>query len=285
MESSLVLLPKNTQEIKIGLLWSEIKSKYDEIINKAAKDIEIKGFRKGKAPKKLVEEKIDKNKVFQEVIKEIVPEIYRQTLQKYNLQPITTPKIELIRAEEHKDWQIKITIAQKPPVNLGNYQQMVREVKKESAKIWTPDSAGKQTKKDEPTTQSQKINKILTKLLETIKIEIADLIVENELNRRLAQTLDEVKKLGLTLDQYLASTNKNVDQLKQQLKIQVVKDLQLQLILEEIADAEKIIVTDTEIEKMIAQAPEAEKEKTKQQKYFLASVIRRQKTLDYLLNL
>jgi len=62
-------LPKSTVEIEIKISWDEIKSSYDKIFTKVSEGTEIHGFRKGKAPKELVQKQIDKAKLYEEVLK------------------------------------------------------------------------------------------------------------------------------------------------------------------------------------------------------------------------
>ena len=69
--SILKQLPKSTAELEITIPWSEIKTTYQVVLDQVTKESEIPGFRKGKAPKKMVEEKIDKGKIYEEVIKRI----------------------------------------------------------------------------------------------------------------------------------------------------------------------------------------------------------------------
>ena len=70
--TKLNFLPRSTVEIEITIPWEEIKTTYDEKLKEILKEAELPGFRKGKAPKNIVEEKLDKTKLFEEVIKDIV---------------------------------------------------------------------------------------------------------------------------------------------------------------------------------------------------------------------
>src|SRR3989338_7061682 len=114
--SQVKYLPKTTVEILIDIPWTEVKISYEKILEKVSLDTEIAGFRKGKAPKKLVEEKIDKKKIYDEVIKEVIPKVYDEALKQNKIIPITSPKIELLKAKQGEDWQAKVTVALKPKV-------------------------------------------------------------------------------------------------------------------------------------------------------------------------
>src|SRR4030042_5686359 len=178
INSVLKELPKSTTEISVTIEWSDVKLNYEKILNNVLTQVEIKGFRKGKAPKKIAEKSIDKSKIYEEVIKEIIPKIYQDTISKNNLKPVSSPKIELIKAKENEDWQIKITLSEKPKINLKNYQAKIREAKKAKVKIWTPGQ--KEEKKDIPSKIS--VEEIIEAFVKEIDIEISDLLIEQATN-------------------------------------------------------------------------------------------------------
>jgi len=123
-------------------------------------------------------------------------------------------------------------------------------------------------------------------VMESATIKIPKIIIEQEVDRLLAQTLDEVKRLGLTLDQYLASTGRSTESLRQEYEKKAENDIKLEFLLQKIAEDEKIVVEDKEIDEAIAQAKtDAEKQNLQNNRYLLASIIRQQKTLDFLRNL
>ena len=275
-------LPDGTIDLTITIPWPEIKTAYDKFFNQAVGQVEVPGFRKGKAPKEMAEKKVDRTKVFEEVIKEIIPQYYTQAISSNNLKPIVNPKIELIKAKEDEDWQFKATICEKPKVDLGNYRQSISAVNKKSP-IWVP---GKDKEKPEEKEERTKtLGGILELLLKEAKVTLPDILLENEVNKMLSNLLDELQKLGLTVEQYLASKGKTTEQIRQEYREEAKKTLSLELILEEIAEKENITVSPHEIEDFIEKAPAEEKPILSQRRYFLASILRRQKTLDKLLNL
>ncbi|OQA93148.1 MAG: Trigger factor [Microgenomates group bacterium ADurb.Bin219] len=283
-------LAKAETEIILHLPWEEIKNKYEEVVNKSAADAQIKGFRKGKAPKKLVEETLDKSKVYSLVVQEILPSYYETAIKDNNLKPIVNPKVSLDSAKENENWEVRILIAEKPQFSLGNYKEEIVKINK-SAEIWVPGKdEGKKDKENDPQAiqkkKDEKIQAALKWLSENIKMDFSDLIIEEEVNRRLSQLVEQTQKLGLTIEQYLVSTGKSVDQIKSEYQKEAASLWQIEFILEEISDKENLTVEEKEINELIEKAgSEEEKKALTTQKYLLASVVRRQKTLDFLANL
>ncbi len=281
--STVKQLPKSTVEIEIKISWDEVKAVYEKVFDQVTKELELPGFRKGKAPKELVEKNIDKTKIFEEVIREIIPKAYATAVKEHNLQPVISPKIEVLKAKENEEWVVKATIATRPKVNLKNYKEKIREAKKPKAKIWTP---GDSKEKEDKETKKPDLDLLINTLLAEAEVGISDLLISEEANRLLADLLDQVRKLGMTIEQYLLAKGKTTEQLRAEYAVQAGKNLGIEFILAEIADSEKIIVGNEDIEKLLekVEKPE-EKEKLRKDSYYLAHLIRQQKTLDFLYNL
>lgn len=280
------LLPKNTVELIIDIPKQEIKSAYQKAFLSLQKELTLPGFRKGSVPKELVEKNIKKEKVYEKLIADLIPRIYEEIIKKENLTPLSLPKIELLKAKEEEDWQIKITLAQKPTVDLKNLKQIVQKVKAEQKKedIWVPGKTQKEKENQEVKNQKL-LNLILNALLKEISCEISDLLIEEELNHRLASLLDDIKKIGLTVDAYIKSKNLTVEQLKEQYRKEIEETYKLEFILLAIADKENITVEKQDLEKIFVNLSPEERKKAEENSYFYASILRKQKTLDFLINL
>ena len=280
------LLPKNTVELIIDIPKQEIKNAYQKAFLSLQKELTLPGFRKGSVPKELAEKNIKKEKVYEKLIADLIPRIYEEIIKKENLTPLSLPKIELLKAKEEEDWQIKITLAQKPTVDLKNLKTIIQKIKAEQKKeeIWVPGKTQKEKENQEVKNQKL-LNLILNALLKEIPCEISDLLIEEELSNRLASLLDDIKKIGLTVDAYLKSKNLTVEQLKEQYRKEIEETYKLEFILLAIADKENITVEKQDLEKIFVNLSPEERKNAEANSYFYASILRKQKTLDYLLNL
>lgn len=287
-------LPKNTLEITVDISPDEIEKEYQKTFEILQKELAVQGFRKGKVPKTIAEKHISKESVYQELLKTLIPRVYREIVDKEGLKPVVSPKIELVKAkdlpagrQEKQAWQILIKVAEKPEVILGDYKKSIKEAKEAQKKddIWVPgkDKTKPETKEKD---NSQVLNIVLAELLKKTNCEISDLIVEGEVEQRLARMVDDIQKIGLTVEAYLKSKNITVDQLKSQYRREIEDTYKLEFILSEIADKEDIKVEPAEIDKLFVNIKE-EKEKAaaKANSYFYAMIIRKQKTLDFLIGL
>ena len=171
MLTALKRLPGNTVELTITIPWTMVQFTYERILNELLKEVELPGFRRGKAPKDLALKQINETKVYEEVLKEMVPKIYADSVKEQGLQPIISPHIEVLEAKAKADWKLKITTCEKPEISLGNYREAVRKLHDKSGKIWVPGEDKDDKKPKEPT-----VGELLEALYTEIKVDLSPLI-------------------------------------------------------------------------------------------------------------
>ena len=285
MTSALEKKDDGTLVLTMTIPWTSVEQTYTSVVEKQKKETELPGFRKGKAPTKLVEEKLDTNKTYEEVVQELIPKAYADAVKEQNIHPIIVPKVELVQAKEKNDWIIRAYTCERPVVTLGDYKGAIREVKStKQKKIWVP---GQEQKKEEKEEDKQPtIEELLRALSGVVTIRIPSLLIEHEVNRLLSDLIDQTKKLGLTVEQYLASTSRTSESIRKEYEAQANQTMLLEFSLEDIADKEGVLVSYDDIDTVIKTAKtEDEKRSLEKSRYYVASVLRRQKTLDFLASL
>ncbi len=264
-----------TIKITITLPASDIAKARKEVIESLAKSANLPGFRKGKAPAKLVEDNINEDQAREEILKRLIPQAYTEAVQEQKIKPIMNPKLHVEKIEEGKDWVFHAFTCEFPEVTLGKYKDAVSKITSKS-KIIVP---GKEQ-------QKPSMDEIMKAILESVKVQVPGILIEQEADRLIAQLLDDIKKLGLSLDQYLASTKRSPEDLRAEYAGRAENDIKLEFVLQKIAETEKITVEPKEIEEAIQKAPNpAEKQNLEANRYLLAGILRQQKTLDFLMNL
>jgi len=286
MTSILKKLPDNTLELTITIPWKRVQKTYQETLATLAKKAEIKGFRQGKAPLKLVEQKLGKTTLYEEVLKTLIPQAYLEAVKEQKLKPIVSPQIKIISLQEGKDWQIQALTCEQPAVKLGDYQGEIRKALA-SEKIWVP---GKDKESAQPNSEkdNQRLQKILTILLKTAQVKIPALLIDQEVNRMLAKLIDQTNHLGLTVEQYLASIGKSNEQLKEEYRKQAEESLKLEFILAQIAKKQGIKIEEKEVDQMIKAVPDEETQKKMNhpaQRAYLRQLLKKRRVIDNLMKL
>ncbi len=290
MTSTIDRTPDGSVALTITIPWTDVSKTYEKTIVDMVNKAELPGFRVGKAPRELVEKNLDKSKVYEEALKELIPAAYNDAITQQGVKPIVSPKIELKTATENKDWIFIAHTCEKPQVTVGDYKKAITELKaSKGKKIWKPGDSpageGLTEDKDNPSADGTKptLDELLVALYGSVKTTLPPLLTEHEVNRLLSELIDQTKKLGLTVEQYLASTGRSSESIRKEYEEQARRTLTLEFALEEIADQESILVSDDDIDAVIKTGKTDEEKKTLEaQRYYLASVLRRQKTLDFL---
>ncbi len=252
-----------------------VKKTREAMVEEMAKQADVPGFRKGKAPTKLVAEKLAPERVREETLRKLLPQGYMEAVKQHNIHPIMNPKIQVKKLDDEHDWEFMAITCESPIVELKDYRKAIQNVTAKS-KIIVPGKEPEQPKLDD----------IVKSLMEVVSIKIPQVLIEAEVDRLLAQTLDEIKRLGLSLEQYLSTTNRNADDLRKEYAQKAEADIKFEFTLQKISEVENITVDGKEIEEAIHKAQDdKERQHLEQNRYLLANIIRQQKTLDFIKNL
>lgn len=263
---------KSTYEITTTIPFKKVEETYNHILEHFAEHAKIKGFREGKAPLKEVEKAADKGQIYGEVINHLAPEAYNQAIKEAKIKPIITPRITIkeFNFEDKKDLILEIKTVVKPEVKLP-------ESIKPAVKIAKPG--------EEKENVDEKQAKALQNLVEKSEVEIPALLVEEEVERSMSRLIDQTERLGLTVDQYMQSVKKNPEILRQEYEHKAKQSLKQEFVMLEVADREKVVAGEKEVEELIAAAGD---EKIRQElskpehKEYLESVIIKRKVLELI---
>ena len=280
-----------TIQITFTIPWEVIKKSRKEAIIELGRDIEIPGFRKGRAPEDKVQEQIPQNSLLEKTLGNILPKALTDAIVKEKIKPAIYPKFEILKKDEDNDWQVRAQTAELPEINLGDYRKIISESGKVK-NIWTPqDARGKSRGIEKPKepTREEKEQLVIKLLLENIKLEIPNILIEEEVNVRLSRLLERIEKLGLTLDGYLSSINKNIEALRSEYNEQVKQSISLELILSKIAEEEKLVIGSSQIEAAINATSSDPKLKgtlsSPEQRRIIESILKRRVALENLVKL
>lgn len=188
-------LSNGTIEIKLVIPWSDILAAYEKEVDEAVASAEIQGFRKGKAPRNLVEPKLDKSHLYSHSVQHLLPDVYATAIKEHGLKPILYPQIKIIKGQEDQDWEFQAITCEAPEVKLPPKLIKLDELKKQ------------------------------------VDVKVPDLLVEEEANHRLASLVENITKLGLTTESYLSSKKLTPTTLKSQISQSSRTDLETEFIL------------------------------------------------------
>ncbi len=97
---------------------AELDKSLDEAYRRLVKEVSVPGFRKGKAPRAILERHIGKGALLEEALEHLVPQLYKQAVQSKDLQPVAEPELEITQTDP---LVFKAIVSLKPEVKLGDY--------------------------------------------------------------------------------------------------------------------------------------------------------------------
>ncbi|MCR5516415.1 MAG: trigger factor [Lachnospira sp.] len=113
---------KNMVKLVIESTSEEFEAALNTAYNKNKNKISLPGFRKGKAPRAMVEKMYGKEVFFEDAANEIIPDAYAKAADESGLEIVSQPKIDVTQLEAGKPFVFTATVALKPEVELGTYK-------------------------------------------------------------------------------------------------------------------------------------------------------------------
>lgn len=121
-----IKVEKTKKDNELKLTFTVEAAKFDEgmkkVYTKTAKYFTIPGFRKGKAPMKIIEKQYGSEIFYEDTFNEIVPDIYAEELKANNIEAVSKPDIEVTQIGKGQDLIFTAIIQTKPEVKLGKYK-------------------------------------------------------------------------------------------------------------------------------------------------------------------
>lgn len=137
MSAKMEKIEKNTVELEITV---ESKKFSAAIANQAkvlAKKVNVPGFRKGKAPRAIIERYVGTQALYSEAVDDLIGPAYTEAVNETEIQPVDRPTIDLVQMEEGKDLIFKAKVTVKPEVELGEYKGL--KIEKSAAVVTDED--------------------------------------------------------------------------------------------------------------------------------------------------
>ena len=115
-------LENGMAKLTIEVPAEEFTKAIEVAYNKNKKKISVPGFRAGKVPRAMIEKMYGKGIFVEDAANEIIPDAYEKAYKECEEEITSTPKIEVVQAEEGKPFIFTAEVALKPEVTLGTYK-------------------------------------------------------------------------------------------------------------------------------------------------------------------
>ena len=115
-------LEKNMAKLTIEVPAEELEAAIEKAYQKNKGKIQIPGFRKGKVPRKMIEQLYGKEFFYEDAANALIPEAYEKAVEECEDTIVSSPKVDVTQIEGGKPFIFTAEVALKPEVTLGKYK-------------------------------------------------------------------------------------------------------------------------------------------------------------------
>jgi len=126
-------MDKSRVLLEITVEAEKVNAAYNRAAKQAGREINIPGFRKGKAPKHIIERYVGKDYLKDRAMEELIKPALLSAYQETEILPVSAPTVDIVQMEEDSDFIFKATVEVKPEVELGQYIGL--ELEKKTAEV------------------------------------------------------------------------------------------------------------------------------------------------------
>ena len=120
MKSAVETLNPTRVKLTVEVPFEELKPSLDAAYKTIGSQIQVPGFRKGKVPSRIIDQRIGRGAVLQEAVNEALPQFYGQAVEENNVRPIGQPEVDVteVPAEDGQELKFTVEVDVRPEVDL-----------------------------------------------------------------------------------------------------------------------------------------------------------------------
>ncbi|UXS76494.1 trigger factor [Staphylococcus chromogenes] len=119
--------------LQVTVPAEEVDKALDQAFKKVVKQINVPGFRKGKVPRPIFEQRFGVEALYQDAVDILLPKAYSNAVEEAGINPVDQPKIEVTQIEKGKEFKFDATVTVEPEVELGDYKGL--EIEKQDTEL------------------------------------------------------------------------------------------------------------------------------------------------------
>lgn len=124
MKITIEKTPQSEAVLDVELDWDEVEKASDRAYHKLAQKYTVPGFRRGRAPRTMLERMIGKDAIYQEGLDDLINRSYKQAVADHHLTPIGQADVDAQPLEPGQPYRFKATVPILSPVELGDYRSI-----------------------------------------------------------------------------------------------------------------------------------------------------------------
>lgn len=251
-------IKNSTAKVEVLVSKEIVDHTKEEVVDEMIKNVTVKGFRVGKAPRAMAESNLDSERLSSHIITHVLNDAVTKVLQETKYQTLGRPVLEKLEPQKDGSIFLIMNFPLYPQFELGKYQDKIKKL--------------------DP--KERKTEDVYQTLLKNIKLQVSPLLIDEEAKYSLERLQEQTKSLNITFEKYLEAIKKTLPEVQAEYQTKAEESIKLDLILLKIAETEKLEATPKEVESL-ATASKASASQIEQ----IKTIVKRRKTLDFLLKL
>lgn len=128
MKSDVETLSPTRVKLTVEVPFEELKPSMDAAYATIAKQISVPGFRKGKVPARIIEQRVGRAAVLEEALNEAVPRAYDDAIREHGIVPVARPEVDVPEVEDGQPLVFTAEVDVRPEFDLPDYAELTVEV-------------------------------------------------------------------------------------------------------------------------------------------------------------
>jgi len=130
VKSAVETLSPTRVKLTVEVPFDELKPSIDTAYQTIAGQVQVPGFRRGKVPSRIIDQRVGKGAVLQEAINEALPKFYGDALDEHNIRPLGQPEVDVtaIPVEEGEPFTFTAEVDRRPEITLPDYSSLTATV-------------------------------------------------------------------------------------------------------------------------------------------------------------
>ncbi|MEJ6549051.1 trigger factor [Corynebacterium sp. USCH3] len=128
MKSSVEQLSATRAKLTVEVPFEELKPEFDNAYKSLAQQVSLPGFRKGKVPAKILEARLGRGSILNEVLNEMLPSRYSQAVEEHDVKALGQPEIDIAELEDNDHVTFTAEVDVRPEIEVPDFSDLSVEV-------------------------------------------------------------------------------------------------------------------------------------------------------------
>ena len=121
MQSAVETLSPTRVRLTVEVPFAELKPELDSAYKKIGQQVRVQGFRPGKVPARILDQRVGRGAVLEEALNDAVPRLYGEAVEQSGVTPIAPPQVEVTRMDDGVELAFTAEVDVRPEITLPSY--------------------------------------------------------------------------------------------------------------------------------------------------------------------